>query len=172
MADTHREDPHPDDPNGVDPQPLDTDPPASRHERATTASGPDTPAPDDPEDDSERPWRLKSDPDEKKKKSGKSGSFLRELVIIVGCVLLLTWLLQTFVGRQYVIPSESMEETLIGCEGCSGNDRIVIDKMVYRFGDPQPGDVVVFKAPTESWSGGWISPRSTNPVMKLSLIHI
>lgn len=166
MADTHREDPHPDDPNGVDPQPLDTDPPASRHERATTASGPDTPAPDDPEDDSERPWRLKSDPDEKKKKSGKSGSFLRELVIIVGCVLLLTWLLQTFVGRQYVIPSESMEETLIGCEGCSGNDRIVIDKMVYRFGDPQPGDVVVFKAPTESWSGGWISPRSTNPVMK------
>ncbi|MFW0784652.1 signal peptidase I [Gordonia sp. CPCC 206044] len=106
----------------------------------------------------ERPWRSKDDKPEKRH------SFLRELVIIVGCVLLLTWLLQTFVGRQYVIPSESMEPTLHGCAGCS-NDRIVIDKITYRFGDPEPGDVVVFKAPSESWDGAWLSPRSTNPVV-------
>lgn len=86
------------------------------------------------------------------------------MIIVGGCVLLLTWLLQTFIGRQYVIPSESMESTLIGCDGCT-NDRIVIDKMVYRFGDPQPGDVVVFEGPSESWNGAWMSPRSTNPVM-------
>ncbi|MEO9327735.1 signal peptidase I [Gordonia aurantiaca] len=114
-------------------------------------------------DAGQRPWRLKSDKDDADKKSSTSGSFLREVVIIVGCVLLLTWVLQTFIGRQYVIPSESMESTLIGCDGCT-NDRIVIDKMVYRFGDPQPGDVVVFKGPSESWNGAWISPRSTNPV--------
>ncbi|MDH3006335.1 MULTISPECIES: signal peptidase I [Gordonia] len=117
-------------------------------------------------DGEKRPWRLKSDPDEAEdgnRKSG-SGSFLREVAIIVGCVLLLTWLLQTFIGRQYVIPSESMESTLIGCDGCT-NDRIVIDKLVYRFGDPEPGDVVVFKGPSESWNGAWVSPRSTNPVM-------
>ena len=120
----------------------------------------------DGNDGEKRPWRLKSDPDETedaKSKSG-SGSLLREVAIIVGCVLLLTWLLQTFIGRQYVIPSESMESTLIGCDGCT-NDRIVIDKMVYRFGDPEPGDVVVFKGPSESWNGAWVSPRSTNPVM-------
>ncbi|MHC3001062.1 signal peptidase I [Gordonia metallireducens] len=120
----------------------------------------------DGNDGEKRPWRLKSDPDETadgKSKSG-SGSLLREVVIIVGCVLLLTWVLQTFIGRQYVIPSESMESTLIGCDGCT-NDRIVIDKMVYRFGDPEPGDVVVFKGPSESWNGAWVSPRSTNPVM-------
>lgn len=122
----------------------------------------------DPEgnDGEKRPWRLKSDPDETadaKSKSG-SGSLLREVVIIVGCVLLLTWVLQTFIGRQYVIPSESMESTLIGCDGCT-NDRIVIDKLVYRFGDPEPGDVVVFKGPSESWNGAWVSPRSTNPVV-------
>ncbi|MCK8612647.1 signal peptidase I [Gordonia sp. C13] len=117
-------------------------------------------------DGEKRPWRLKSDPDETadaKSKSG-SGSLLREVVIIVGCVLLLTWVLQTFIGRQYVIPSESMESTLIGCDGCT-NDRIVIDKLVYRFGDPEPGDVVVFKGPSESWNGAWVSPRSTNPVV-------
>lgn len=120
----------------------------------------------DGNDGEKRPWRLKSDPDETedaKSKSG-SGSLLREVAIIVGCVLLLTWLLQTFIGRQYVIPSESMESTLIGCDGCT-NDRIVIDKMAYRFGDPEPGDVVVFKGPSESWNGAWVSPRSTNPVM-------
>lgn len=112
----------------------------------------------DDADDGERPWRTKDDEPEKGR-----GSVLREIVIIVGCVLLLTWLLQTFVGRQYVIPSESMEPTLHGCAGCT-NDRIVIDKLTYRFGDVSPGDVVVFKVP-ESWNEGWLSPRSSNPVI-------
>ncbi|GAB89313.1 signal peptidase I [Gordonia rhizosphera] len=112
----------------------------------------------DGEHPDERPWRTKSDKPEKR------GSVLREAVIIIGCVLLLTWVLQTFVGRQYVIPSESMEQTLHGCTGCT-NDRIVIDKITYRFGDPSPGDVVVFKAPSESWDGAWMSPRSDNAVV-------
>ncbi|GAC49812.1 signal peptidase I [Gordonia aichiensis] len=114
-----------------------------------------------PEDSDERPWRTKDDGDEPKR---KRGSWLRETVIIVACVLLVTWILQTFIGRQYVIPSESMESTLIGCQGCT-NDRIVIDKLAYRFGDPKPGDVVVFRAPTASWDGDWDSPRSSNPVV-------
>ncbi len=112
----------------------------------------------DGEHPDERPWRTTSDKPEKR------GSVLREAVIIIGCVLLLTWVLQTFVGRQYVIPSESMEQTLHGCTGCT-NDRIVIDKITYRFGDPSPGDVVVFKAPSESWDGAWMSPRSDNAVV-------
>ncbi|MFW0796362.1 signal peptidase I [Gordonia sp. CPCC 205515] len=118
----------------------------------------DNPSPDSESEPTveERPWRTKDDKTEK-----RGGSVLREAVIIIGCVLLLTWLLQTFVGRQYVIPSESMEQTLHGCAGCT-NDRIVIDKFSYRFGEPQPGDVVVFKAPTESWDGAWLSPRSDN----------
>jgi len=95
----------------------------------------------------------------------KRRSTVREIVIVVACVLLLTWVLQTFIGRQYVIPSESMEPTLHGCAGCS-NDHIVIDKLAYRFGDPKPGDVVVFNAPTESWEGGWTSRRSSNVVIK------
>lgn len=55
--------------------------------------------------------------------------------------------------------------TLHGCAGCT-NDRIVIDKTVYRFGDPQPGDVVAFKAPTTSWDRDWRSPRSSNTVLR------
>ena len=60
---------------------------------------------DDRADDAKRPWRLKTDPaepdaDERGKRKSGSGSLLREVVIIVGCVLLLTWVLQTFIGRQ------------------------------------------------------------------------
>ena len=39
-----------------------------------------------------------------------------------------------------------METTLHGCTGCN-NDRVLVDKITYRFRDPQPGDVVVFRGP-------------------------
>lgn len=87
-----------------------------------------------------------STPDRKDK---KKGSFWKELPILIGTALVLTFLIQTFLARVYVIPSQSMELTLHGCTGCT-NDRVLVDKLRYRFGDPQPGDVVVFKGP-DSW---------------------
>lgn len=105
------------------------------------------------------------DPDAENDGEGEHKSrWLREIVIIVAIVLVLMFVFAQFFFRQYVVPSESMEPTLIGCVGCT-NDRIVVDKMVYRFSDPKPGDVVVFKAPTSSWDGTWTSPRSSNPVL-------
>lgn len=92
-------------------------------------------------------------------------SWFREIVVLVVVALLLSVLLQTFVGRVYFIPSESMEPTLHGCTGCTG-DRIIVDKMTFRFHDPEPGDVVVFEAPTSSWNRGYSSTRSTNPIAK------
>ncbi|MFN3538597.1 signal peptidase I [Rhodococcus sp. SBT000017] len=92
-------------------------------------------------------------------------SWLREIAVLVIVALVLSVSLQTFVGRVYFIPSESMEPTLHGCAGCTG-DRIVVDKMTFRFGDPEPGDVVVFRAPSSSWNVGYSSARSTNPIAK------
>jgi signal peptidase I len=55
-------------------------------------------------------------------------------------------LLRTFVVQAFYIPSESMQDTLqIG-------DRILVSKLEYRFGEPQRGDVVVFRGPP-----GWQS---------------
>jgi len=55
----------------------------------------------------------------------------------------------------YAIPSGSMEQTLHGCPGCD-NDRVLVDKLTYRFSDPAPGDVIVFalrrRGRTPSWS--------------------
>jgi len=76
----------------------------------------------------------------------RKGSFWRELPLLIVVALVLTFVIQTFVARIYVIPSASMEQTLHGCSGCT-NDRVAVDKVTYRVTDPAPGDVVVFRGP-------------------------
>lgn len=97
-------------------------------------------------------------------KVAKTRSFWKELPILILVALVLSFLLQTFIARVYLIPSESMEPTLHGCNGCTG-DRIVVEKLSYDFGDPHPGDVVVFLGPP-SWSNDYKSIRSSNVVIR------
>jgi signal peptidase I len=104
-------------------------------------------------------------------------SFWRELPVLIVVALLLTFLIQTFVARVYQIPSGSMETTLHGCSGCT-NDRVLVDKLSYRFGDPSPGDVVVFLGPP-GWQHDDEDPveRSDNAIVRglqdgLSLIGL
>jgi signal peptidase I len=94
----------------------------------------------------------------------QKSSFWRELPILVLTALVLTFLIQTFLARVYVIPSASMEPTLHGCPGCT-NDRVIVDKLTYRFGDPRPGDVVVFRG-TDSWGSEVTSQRSDNVLIR------
>jgi signal peptidase I len=94
----------------------------------------------------------------------KKGSFWRELPILVLTALVLTFLIQTFLARVYVIPSASMEPTLHGCTGCT-NDRVLVDKLTYRFRDPRPGEVVVFRG-TDSWGSEFSSRRSGNVLLR------
>ncbi|RZT84704.1 signal peptidase I [Pseudonocardia sediminis] len=89
--------------------------------------------------------RSKGDDGEK-----KPMSFWKELPLLVGVALVLTFLISTFVAKVFVIPSGSMETTLHGCTGCT-NDRVLVDKVTYNFTDISPGDVVVFRGP-DSWS--------------------
>lgn len=119
-----------------------------------------------PEDDSERTELIpKVDADafldnrhapRKRSKRGrhrrapKKQPLWRELLTLFMIALVLTFLIQHFIGRVYSIPSGSMELTLHGCPGCTG-DRVLVDKIVYDFSDPEPGDVVVFEGP-ESWT--------------------
>jgi len=89
---------------------------------------------------------------------------VREAAILVTIAVVLYYVMLTFVARPYLIPSESMEPTLHGCAGCVG-DRIMVDKVTYRFSSPEPGDVVVFKGPP-SWNIGYKSIRSDNPAIR------
>jgi signal peptidase I len=96
--------------------------------------------------------------------AAKKHSALREGAILVTIAIVLYYVMLTFVARPYLIPSESMEPTLHGCTGCVG-DRIMVDKVTYRFTTPEPGDVVVFKGPP-SWNAGYKSIRSNNPAIR------
>jgi signal peptidase I len=59
------------------------------------------------------------------------------------------------VAKPYRIPSSSMERTLhcgkptAGCTG-STSDRVLVNRLAYRFGSPQRGQIVVFKAPAKA----------------------
>ncbi len=118
-------------------------------------------------DDAEHPPGLDSDTeqaaDESAEPKRKHGA-LREGVILVSIALVMYYVMLTFVARPYLIPSESMQPTLHGCPGCVG-DRIMVDKLTYRFSDPQPGDVVVFKGPP-NWNIGYQSIRSDNTAVR------
>jgi signal peptidase I len=75
----------------------------------------------------------------KKSDSGR-GSFV-ELVTIVVVAVGLALLIQAFLVKPYRIPSASMEPTLaIG-------QRVLVNRIGHRFGDPSVGDVVVFHPP-------------------------
>ena len=80
--------------------------------------------------------------------------FWRDLSVIVIAALILTILLKAFVVQVFSIPSGSMENTLLP------GDRILVNKMVYRFRPIERGDIVVF-----SGSGSWDPPAQgpSNP---------
>jgi signal peptidase I len=66
---------------------------------------------------------------------------LVELVTIVAVALGLALGIQAFLVKPFRIPSESMVPTLeIG-------QRVLVDRVSFRFGDPDRGDIVVFKPP-------------------------
>src|SRR4051794_12033866 len=85
-----------------------------------------------------------------RRREQKKGSLLRELPVLLLIAFVLALVVKTFFVQAFFIPSGSMEQTLHGCPGCTG-DRVLVNKVPYWFGDPEPGDVVVFKGP-DTWT--------------------
>ncbi|MDT7549524.1 MAG: signal peptidase [Actinomycetota bacterium] len=77
-------------------------------------------------------------------------AFARELPVLVLIAFGLALLIKTFVVQAFFIPSESMERTLHGCKGCSG-DRVLVNKLVYDVRDIRRGEIVVFNG-IDSWT--------------------
>ena len=71
------------------------------------------------------------------------GSFLRELPFLLLIAFVLALLIKAFLVQAFFIPSGSMEQTLHGCPGCHG-DRVLVNKLVYKFRDIHRGEIVVF----------------------------
>ncbi len=63
----------------------------------------------------------------------------RQIPLFVLAALLIALLMRAFVLQAFYIPSASMRPTLR--EG----DRVVVEKLAYRWGSPSRGDVVVLE---------------------------
>ena len=92
----------------------------------------------------------------------RKGSLWRELPVLLVIALVLAVVVKTFLVQAFFIPSGSMETTLHGCPGCTG-DRVLVNKVPYWFGSPQPGDIVVFKGP-DTWAPEVVTAPPSNPV--------
>ncbi|MCR4829977.1 MAG: signal peptidase I [Pseudobutyrivibrio sp.] len=86
--------------------------------------------------------------DSKKKDNEEEaeGSLLKEVISVIINVLIcfvVVFLITHFVGQRTVVSGSSMEDTL------SDGDNLIVDKISYRFHEPERFDVVVFPPYTE-----------------------
>jgi len=91
------------------------------------------------------------------KKAKSSRSFWLELPILLIIALGLALLIKTFLVQAFYIPSGSMEDTLaIG-------DRVLVNKLAYKIGDIQRGDIIVFNG-VDSWAPEVQVADPSNPI--------
>jgi signal peptidase I len=94
------------------------------------------------------PDRVSSlkDPVAGRKQPG-AGAQLLELVVIVVVALGLALAIQALIVKPFRIPSESMVPTL------EVTQRVLVDRVSFRFSEPERGDIVVFKPPAGADTG-------------------
>src|SRR6266498_3042506 len=120
---------------------------------ADGAAGSDDPGPGTDADAQTDPATRGKDRD-----GGKSQgplAVVRETAVLVVLAILLAVLFKTFLVQAFYIPSGSMEPTL------NVSDRVLVEKLSYRFGDVTDGDVVVF---VHDLPG--VKPESGNPIAR------
>ena len=75
----------------------------------------------------------------KQKRSGLRTIF--EYVVLAVVAVAVALLIQAFLVKPYRIPSPSMEDTLLI------GDRVLVDRVSWRFSEPRRGDIVVLHSP-------------------------
>lgn len=78
---------------------------------------------------------------EVKKSSGGKAGMIREtisFILYIAVVFLITYLVIHYVGQRTQVSGTSMEYTL------SDGDNLIVDKISYRFHDPERFDIIVF----------------------------
>jgi signal peptidase I len=96
---------------------------------------------------------LKSSPENPTTKPS-FGTSLKENGQIILFALIIAFVIRTFVAEPRFIPSESMYPTL------TQGDRLVIEKISYRFHPPSHGDIVVFQPPEQLQKLGYATDQA------------
>jgi len=76
-------------------------------------------------------------------KQSKLRYFIKEWVEPIAIAVVLALFIRAFVVQAFKIPTGSMKPTL------NERDRIFVNKFIYKFKEPEIGDVVVFKYPED-----------------------
>lgn len=120
------------------PPPANGGPGSSKNEGpAATVARPPSPA---SSEDSEPEESAAEEPGEKASSQRRSAAArVLELPMLIALALGIAILLKLFLVQAFFIPSVSMVPTL------RRGDRVLVEKVGYRFSDPSPGDVVVFE---------------------------
>lgn len=80
-------------------------------------------------------------------KEVKKINILREIsstILCILCATIITYIIVTFVGQRTLVYGHSMESTL------SDHDNLIVDKISYRFNEPERFDIVVFPYDSEN----------------------
>ena len=83
----------------------------------------------------------KPNTDDLKKGAGQKVDMKKEIlswVFYIAFVLVLTWVIITFVGQRTRVDGRSMMNTL------HDGDNLIVEKLSYRFSDPKRFDIIVF----------------------------
>jgi signal peptidase I len=108
--------------------------------------------------------QLAGPPPMPQRTNNSNGSWARGLAEIfesfIIAFVLVFLIIRPFIVQAFFIPSESMENTLMGHDEVNlqtgerrndtVHDHIFVNKMVYRYSEPHEGDIIVFKAPKEA----------------------
>jgi signal peptidase I len=76
-----------------------------------------------------------------KGRTASRGRTIVEYVVLAVVAVAVALLIQAFLVKPYRIPSASMEDTLLI------GDRVLVDRISWRFSQPARGDIVVFHPP-------------------------
>jgi len=105
--------------------------------------------------DEKPPGKESTDKEEPPKKKAKKNSLLRqvaELPMLIVLAFAIAVVIKIFLVQAFFIPSASMNPTLVR------GDRVLVEKIGYRIGEPRRGHVIVFaqetagEAPDLPWS--------------------
>ena len=108
------------------------------------------------------PLTLPAPPDDDE----PSRSYQREASVLLVVAVALALLMKSLLVQAFFIPSGSMEKTLHGCPGCKG-DRVLVNKVVYKFRDIHRGEIVVFNGKGTNFTAeGAVAPPK-NQVQRL-----
>ncbi|MDQ1710604.1 MAG: signal peptidase [Frankiaceae bacterium] len=108
---------------------------------------------------------VRVDEDDEDEAYGRK-SYPKEMVVLVVVALALALIMKAVLVQAFFIPSGSMEKTLHGCEGCRG-DRVLVNKVVYKFRDIHRGEIVVFNGKGTPFNAEFTPKPAKNFVEKV-----